>query len=169
MSCFFEQQPPPFQQRLEIWVRDVFFCWPLQNLLKFGQIINIRNISSANFLHIKQLQFQKTLPPQACAILSQGLLLVEPYVASFTEGESISWILSLVRDSSLFLLLCAGQREGRNQGQNSGQVVLWFLRCKWPPATTQAAWRMEFERQNWGKMRSRIRSTSLVRGSRECE
>lgn len=68
-----------------------------------------------------------------------------------------------------FSLLCAGQREGRNQGQNSGQVVLRFLRCKWPPATTPAAWRKEFERQNWGKMRSRIRSTSLVRGSRECE
>lgn len=40
----------------------------------------------------------------------------------------------------------------------------------WPPATTQEIWRKEgFKRQIWGKIRSRIRSASLVRRNPECE
>lgn len=69
---FFDQKPPPFQQRLEIvsGMRWGFFNWPFQNLLKFGQITNIWKIHSANFLHIKKLKFQKTLPPRACVYCS---------------------------------------------------------------------------------------------------
>lgn len=101
---FFDQKPPPFQQRLGIvsGMCGGIFCWPLQNLLKFGQIINIWKIHSANFLHIKKLNSSST---------SMCLLLIEPYVASFTAGKGVSWILSLVRDFhfTCSLVQCKGK------------------------------------------------------------
>lgn len=118
---FFDQKSPSFQQRLGIvsgMCGDIF-CWPLQNLLKFGQIINIWKIHSANFLHIKKLNSSST---------SMCLLLIEPYVVSFTAGKGVSWILSLVRDFHLLAALCSAKgRQGPMSEWRSSCPVCFVL------------------------------------------
>lgn len=146
---------PPFQQRLEIvsGIRWGFFNWPVQNLLKFGQIINIWKIHSANFLHIKKLKFQKTLPPQACVYCSLNHMWPLSQQAREYPGSCL-W-------SETSILLARERQEPMPEWRSSCPACLF---CMWPPATTQEIWgKEEFKKQVWRKIRSRNRSASLVR------